>query len=220
MLPPDPSFPATALVVALLSYVVGATPFGWLAGKWKGIDIREHGSRNIGATNVIRVLGKGVGIPVFILDMLKGLVPVLLATRWGWGHPELGATGSQLLPVIAGLSAVLGHNFTFWLRFKGGKGVATSAGIMLGLAPFALLICLAVWLAVFRIWRYVALASIVAGVVLPLAVAGLGVWRGVWNTPLFVLALLTGVLAVVRHRSNIQRLLAGTENKFERRKKA
>ena len=151
----------TAMVL-VAAYAAGATPFGYLAGKLKGIDIREHGSGNIGATNVIRVLGKGIGIPVFVVDMLKGLVPVVLGAKWA----EARGVVSDW-PAIAGAAgAVLGHNFTFWLGFRGGKGIATSAGALMALLPVPLLVALGAWLAVFFGTRYVALASIAAAVVI------------------------------------------------------
>jgi glycerol-3-phosphate acyltransferase PlsY len=201
------------LLPVLLAYVVGATPFGWLAGRWRGIDLREHGSGNIGATNAVRVLGKRVGLPVFALDVLKGLLPVL-GTAW-WSVSQAAFTDhplvSQAVPVLAGLGAVLGHTFTFWLGFKGGKGVATSAGVMLGLAPLALLGAVAVWALSLKVWRYVSLSSILAGWTLPVAVV-VQAWRtGQMNGPLLVLSLLIAILVTVRHRSNIARLAAGTE---------
>ena len=167
-----PLWLALSLPVAL-AYVAGATPFGWLAGRLRGIDLRQHGSGNIGATNAVRVLGKSIGLPVFVLDMLKGWLPVP-ARRGGRtaepafaGHPM----AAQSAPVLAGLGAILGHTFTFWLGFKGGKGVATSAGVMFGLAPLALLAAVVVWGLCLKISRYVSLASIVSGWSLPVAVA-------------------------------------------------
>ena len=201
----------TDLIVFLAAYVIGATPFGYFAGKLKGIDIREHGSGNIGATNVLRTLGKGVGIPVFILDVLKGAVPVLLA--------QMLFSESDITAVLAALGTILGHTFTFWLGFKGGKGVATSGGAILALVPLALLGGLVAWLAVFYSTRYVALASIVAAVAIPVVVA---IQTLIWKSagyPLLVFSIVVGALVVWRHRSNITRLMDGTEHKFTRRKK-
>jgi glycerol-3-phosphate acyltransferase PlsY len=197
----------------VLAYVAGATPFGWLAGRWRGIDLREHGSGNIGATNAVRVLGKRVGIPVFILDMLKGLLPVLGASWWVGAQPVIAgnALAAQAVPVLAGLGAVLGHSFTFWLGFKGGKGVATSAGVMLGLAPAALAAAVVVWLVAVKLSRYVSLASILAGWALAVAVAVEAWLRGSLNFPVMALALLIAVLVTVRHRGNLARIAAGTE---------
>lgn len=213
------SIPVAAILLVAFAYFCGALPFGYLAGKMRGIDIRQHGSGNIGATNVLRVLGKGIGIPVFALDMLKGLLPTLLAA-YVMRRLGAGENVAALVSVFAAAASVLGHNYTFWLSFKGGKGIATSTGALLGLAPLALLIVLLVWIVVFYSTRYVALASIVAAMVLPIAMAGLMTWQGTWNHVLLGFGIVMGVLAVVRHRANIQRLLSGTENRFERKKKA
>lgn len=209
---PTPGF-LTLFLVFLLAYIAGATPFGFLVAKWKGVDIRKHGSGNIGATNVIRVMGKKVGIPVFALDFLKGLLPVIFVRNWALSHGLDPAWPS----LLAGLGAVMGHNFTFWLGFKGGKGVATSAGVMLALLPVALLAGLVVWLALFYSTRFVAVASIGAGAALPLAVIVQRALTGNPALPMLGFAVVIGGLAVWRHRSNIKRLLNGTENRFERR---
>ena len=203
------------LLPVVLAYVAGATPFGWLAGKWRGVDLRQHGSGNIGATNAVRVLGKRIGLPVFGLDVLKGWLPVVGAAWWAREQPGFAGhpLAAQSLPVLAGMGAVLGHTFTFWLGFKGGKGVATSAGVMLGLAPIALLAALAVWIVSLKTFRYVSLASILAGWTLPVAV-GISGWRlGTFNGPLLGLALLIAILVTVRHRSNLARIASGTEPK-------
>lgn len=207
--------PLTLFLVFLLAYIAGATPFGYVVARWKGVDIRKHGSGNIGATNVIRVMGKKVGIPVFVLDCLKGVLPVILARNWCQAH-GFDSTWPSLL---AGLGTVMGHNFTFWLGFKGGKGVATSAGVMLALLPMALLAGLVVWVALFYTTRFVAVASIGAGVALPLAVVVQRAVTGGPELPMLGFAVVIGGLAVWRHRSNIKRLLNGTENRFERRPK-
>lgn len=185
------------------AYVVGATPFGYLAGKMKGVDIRQHGSGNIGATNVIRVLGKGIGIPVFILDVLKGLLPVLCARWWNLGMD---------CQIAAALGAVLGHNFTLWLGYKGGKGVATSAGALFGLMWMPTLVAVVTWVVTFFSTRYVAVASLASAVILPVATA----WQNGFGS-LFGFSMALSLLAVWRHRSNIQRLRAGTENRFVRK---
>ncbi len=209
----------TILVLVLLAYVVGATPFGYLAGRLRGIDIRQCGSGNIGATNAIRVLGKGWGIPVFVLDLLKGWLPVLGAAWWAQQDPAFAAhpVAQQVAPVLAGLAAVIGHMATFWLGFKGGKGVATSAGIMIGLAPWPLLIALLAWLVSRKLWGYVSLASIIAGWTLLLAVLGQSWSRGIFNGPLTVLSAVLALLVTLRHRTNLRRIAAGTEPKVGRR---
>lgn len=210
--------PAVALLISAAGgYLSGSLPFGYWAGKLKGIDIRQHGSGNIGATNVIRVLGKGVGIPVFILDALKGWLPAWFA---GYTLAQQGA-GLEIVSagaVIAGLAAVLGHMFTFWLGFKGGKGVATTAGVLLGIAPLAMLGGLAVWLLFFFTTRYVSLASMMAGVGVVATMAVVMVRQGQWDFVMLGFGVLIMVLVIVRHRSNISRILAGTESKAGRKK--
>ena len=137
--------PEIATFVA--SYLFGATPFGYLAGRMRGMDIRQHGSGNIGATNAFRVLGKPTGITVFVLDFLKGLLPVLIA---GYLYPD-----SPFAALLAGIGAIVGHNFTFWLGFRGGKGIATSAGVLLALLPIAMLVGLVVWFILFFATRLI-----------------------------------------------------------------
>lgn len=194
----------------VLGFASGSLPFGYLAGRLRGIDIREHGSKNIGATNVIRVLGKGIGIPVFVLDLLKGLLPCLIM--------KSGGVDSAVL-VVTGLSAILGHMFTPWLGFKGGKGVATAAGVLLGIAPLPMLVGLAVWFAFFFTTRYVSLASMMAG----LGVAGTMLVQmlrtGAWDGVLLGFGVLLAGLVILRHRANIGRLLAGTEPKAGQKKR-
>jgi glycerol-3-phosphate acyltransferase PlsY len=205
------------LLAALAGYISGATPFGYFGGRLKGIDIREHGSGNIGATNVIRVCGKGVGIPVFILDVLKGWLPAWLALRWFQGH---GATVevATSAAIVAGIAAVMGHNFTFWLKGKGGKGIATSTGALLAVAQVAVGVALVVWYATLKISRYVSLASMVAGVAVPVTLVVMMARSGVWNGILLGFGVVLAVLAIVRHKANIQRLLAGTESKVGQKK--
>lgn len=193
------------LWIVLLGYLLGSIPNGLLVGRLRGIDIRQHGSGNIGATNVFRVLGKGLGILVFLLDAGKGL----LAVRLAMAMAQPG--GAELAGVIAAISCILGHNFPLWLKFKGGKGIATSAGVLIGLLPLATLMVFALWGVVFVVTRYVSLASIVAALALPVVV-----WMLAGQGALFYFALAAGVLAVVRHKSNIQRLLNGTENRFKK----
>src|SRR5438132_8423532 len=151
----------TLAIVLVVSYLLGSIPFGYLAGEIAGVDIRETGSGNIGATNVLRVLGKPYGYAVFVLDFLKGLgavkISVLITTRVRpeWGSPEI-------FGIIAAASAVVGHCFPLWLKFRGGKGVATSAGALFALMPLAMLIGVAIWILIFWLTRYVSLASVIA----------------------------------------------------------
>jgi glycerol-3-phosphate acyltransferase PlsY len=225
----------------LLAFLMGSIPFGLLMAKSRGIDIRAHGSGNIGATNVLRVMGKKFGIPCLLLDMLKGFIPVAIAVNLiqitgrpvqvPLGLPEAwvvkiaagDALKAQIAHIATALAAVLGHNYSPWAGFKGGKGIATSAGVLLGLMPFAVLLLLVVWLLLFFTTRYVSLASIGSACVLPLLTLW-GSWHhgriqdGTWNKPLFVFTLIIAVLAVWKHRTNIQRLRTGTENRFERKR--
>ena len=208
----------TSICLIAFAYFCGALPFGYWAGRLKGIDIRQHGSKNIGATNVIRVLGKKIGIPVFILDVLKGALPTMVAEWWMQNrYPDEPGTAT-LVAVLCAAAAVLGHTFTFWLGFKGGKGVATTAGGLLGLEPLALVIGLAAWIITFYASRYVALASIVAAIVLPIAMAVLMIYRDRLNWVLLGFGIVMGVLVIVRHRANIARMIAGTENRFAKKK--
>lgn len=202
------------LVAAVAAYIIGATPFGYLAGRMRGVDIREHGSGNVGATNVIRVLGKGIGLPVFALDVVKGWLPVMLA-RWVLERQGIPSVWPE---IAAAVGAVLGHNFTFWLRFKGGKGIATSAGGFLALVPIPLVVAIIVWALLFLTTRYVAVGSIGAAIAVPASAAVLHAWRGEPALPLVGFATVVGLLAIWRHRSNIRRLLKGTENRFTRKK--
>lgn len=199
-----------ALFSALLGYLLGSIPCGFLVARTQGIDIRKYGSGNIGATNVVRALGKKWGVLVFVLDVLKGVAAVLLAERF------FGMTAG--LGIVAGIACILGHNFPVWLGFKGGKGVATSGGVLIGLAPLAALVGTLTWVIVFYSSRYVSAASVAAALVLPVVV-----WATAWveGQPAGVLlwfSLLVSVLAIWRHKSNIQRLLAGTEHRFEKKK--
>lgn len=202
-----------ALAVGLLlSYLLGSIPFGYLAGRLCGVDLRREGSGNIGATNTMRVLGKRWGYPVFLLDFAKGVVPVVLlgqlVPRWT-GEPV--AEGWLL---AAGVLSIVGHNFPVWLRFRGGKGIATSAGVIAALYPlWYFLGALAFWWILLFSFRFVSLASIGAGVAL--IVLGIVVsWLGGISYLLGGVSILIGLLGLWRHRSNMARLRAGTEPRF------
>lgn len=199
------------LLAALGAFLLGSIPTGYLVARAKGVDIRRHGSGNIGATNVFRTLGKPLGIVVFFTDALKGFGAVWLATRFGDACPWTG--------IVAAVAAIAGHNYTPWLGFKGGKGIATSAGVLLALMPWAVLAIALVWISVFKISGYVSLASICASAALPLAVGALWYAGCGGNGPLLGFALLISALAIWRHRSNIERLRAGTESRFAGQKK-
>jgi glycerol-3-phosphate acyltransferase PlsY len=201
--------------LALLgAYFLGSIPSGYLAGRLKGIDIRQAGSGNIGATNTFRTLGKTAGIAVLLGDACKGFV----ACRWlaPWIYSWVGQPAHAFpvpVPLAAGVAAILGHNYTCWLRFKGGKGIATSAGVFIALAWQALLATLAGWILVFALSRYVSLASITAALLLPVMV---WFWGG--SAVLAGITVFLSLMALYKHRSNIQRLLAGTEPRFGRKK--
>jgi len=205
------NLPLTVLMCVLVSYGIGSMPFGlWIGLLWKGIDIRTLGSKNIGATNVLRVLGPGPGITVFLLDTLKGAVGVLLAY-------QLGVTTQLAMPflVLIGLCAVLGHTFSPFLRFSGGKGIATSLGVLLALGWQVGLIGLGVWIIVVSLTRFVSLASLIAA--LSLVFAAYFTLHGAQQTWMMGLCVLLFILVTVKHRPNIQRLLAGTEAKLGQR---
>ena len=207
-----------------LAFFCGSIPFGLLIGRARGIDIRQHGSKNIGATNVGRVLGRRAGFTCFVLDVLKGLIPALLAgllaalLRPSPFDGPIAPRDAWLWLAVMG-AAVLGHMYSPWVGFKGGKGVATGLGAMLGLYPYMTvpaLTAFAIWTLVVTLWRYVSLASIVAALSLPLLVAGwslAGPSRSVEASllPFIAVAAVLGLLVVWRHRGNIRRLLAGTE---------
>jgi len=193
-----------AVIGAVGGFLSGSIPFGYFAGRMRGIDIRQHGSGNIGATNVIRVLGKGIGIPVFVLDMLKGWVPVLVMRGQG---------AESWVLVAAGLCAILGHMFTPWLGFKGGKGVATAAGVLLGIAWIPMLVGLGVWLFFYFGTRYVSLASMMSGLGVAGTMAVQMGYAGQWDWVLLGFGLVLALLVILRHRANIGRLIAGTEPK-------
>jgi len=206
-------FTGAYIVVLVTGYFLGSVPSGFLAGKARGIDVRTAGSGNIGATNVFRVLGKTAGSIVLACDAFKGFAAA-------WWTPSLavhffpGAEPQrQNLALAAGVAAILGHNFTCWLKFKGGKGIATSGGVVMAWAPLACITALALWGIVFLSTKYVSLASIAAALILPFAV---WYWHGGPTMTLVMAAL--SALAIYKHKGNIQRLLNGTENRVGTKK--
>lgn len=189
-----------AALVAL-AYLLGSIPTGLLLGKAYGIDVRKEGSGNIGATNLYRTVGRKVGAMTLAGDCLKGLLPVL-AVKYSSLPPDFAAW--------VGLAAFCGHVFSLFLKFKGGKGVATALGVFLALAPMAVAIAIAVFAAIMSSWRYVSLGSIAAAAIMPVAVA----LRG-GNRALVTVTLIIAVIVILRHHENIRRLIAGTENRFK-----
>jgi glycerol-3-phosphate acyltransferase PlsY len=200
---------------ALAAYLIGSVPTGFVVGKAKGMDIRTVGSGNIGATNVFRILGKPAGILVLLADAFKGWISVAVVAK-ALGEcfaPRAGVMVGEWFQIVAAVFAVLGHNYTFWLRFKGGKGIATSAGVLLALVPVAFGITLGIWILVLVLSRYVSLASISAGFALPFAA-----WAVGRSLTIIVVTAVLGALAIYKHRPNIQRLLNGTEHRFGRKR--
>lgn len=202
------------LPVVVGAFLLGSIPTGYLVARARGIDIRQHGSGNIGATNVFRTLGKPLGIFVFVADALKGFAAVFAA-----GCVPADGPASEWLGIAAAVAVIAGHNYTPWLGFKGGKGIATSAGVLLALMPLAVAAMAVVWFSLFTLTRYVSIASIGAAAVLPVAVWVMWQTATGGNGPLFAFSLLISALAIWRHRSNIERLRQGTESRFERGKK-
>ncbi|HXF09439.1 MAG TPA: glycerol-3-phosphate 1-O-acyltransferase PlsY [Desulfuromonadaceae bacterium] len=215
------------IVVAIVAYLLGSIPTGYLVAKAKGIDIRTVGSGNIGATNALRVLGKPAGIFVLLADCAKGYAAVWLC----WflmDHYIVVNLDRELAPIVAGICAVLGHNYTCWLKFKGGKGIATTAGVYLALAPLALGIAFAVFVVALLATRYVSVGSISAAIALPTTI-----WVMLWiqnrsphghvddsipvtSQEIFfgIVTTALGALAIYKHRANIKRLMNGTENRL------
>ena len=204
-----------AAALALGAYLIGSFPSGYIVGRIEGVDLRTVGSGNIGATNALRVLGKKWGYLVFAADFLKGLLAVRVGFAAGSHFPPEHAI---LGGIIAAVFAMVGHIFPVWLRFKGGKGIATSGGIMIALFPgWVFLFGLVNWVAFFYATRYVSVASIAAAISFPIS-SGFLMFFGRCDWRLVVIATLMCALAVWRHKSNIERLLSGTEKKFEKKR--
>ena len=209
------------IVTALAAYFVGSIPTGFLVAKSKGIDIRKVGSGNIGATNVFRALGNVAGSFVLAADGLKGFAACWWLCDAMIARFAVPAEQQEIFRIVAGAAVVLGHNYTCWLHFKGGKGVATTGGAFFALAPMAAGIAVAVWLVVFALGRYVSLASIVAAFALAVAVWVMPKYRLTeYGWPLRLVTTGLSVLVVAKHRTNIQRLAAGTESRVGRKRPA
>ena len=203
------------LLAAAPGYLCGALPWGlWLGRALRGVDVREHGSRNLGATNVYRVLGPGLGIATLVLDVLKGALPV-------WALPALPVMagfpgGREWCAVTVGLVAVAGHLWTCFAGFKGGKGVATTVGVLLALAPAAFGVFIGVFVLTVALSRYISLGSVLGSVAFVATLA----WRSAGNvrSPTLVVGALMAVLVVARHRENLRRLARGQERRFSFKK--
>lgn len=207
---------AIVLGIVAIAYLIGSVPSGYLVARIAGVDIRKVGSGNVGATNVTRVLGKRFGYPVFLLDCLKGIAAVEVAEILARGS-QFGTAAVEILGVVAAIFSVIGHSFPIWLGFKGGKGVATSIGTLFALSWVAGLIVGLVWIVVFYVTRFVSLASLVAAIALPAAVEILFLCNKLASPVLLYFSLCLTAIVVLRHRSNISRLLKGTEPRFVRK---
>jgi glycerol-3-phosphate acyltransferase PlsY len=205
-----------AILCCTLGYLFGSFPAGYFAGRLAGVDVRKAGSGNIGATNVLRVLGKKWGYPVFAIDAFKGFAAVrvafFLVKYWPAAKPY-----AEYFAILTAIASIVGHTCPVWLRFKGGKGVATSAGALFGLLPWVVPVVLLVWFVVFETTRYVSLASIVAAIALPIIVSLFARWNLVDSYALIYFSILISLLVLWRHRSNFSRLLKGTEQRFNRK---
>jgi len=201
------------ILVAVAAYFLGSIPTGFLVAQAKGIDIRTVGSKNMGATNVFRTLGKGPGILVLLVDGLKGFAAAAWLCDLLLQYFTVPNDQVLTVHVIAGIFAVLGHNYTCWLWFKGGKGIATTAGVYFALAPLSVSIAIGVWIILFVTTRYVSVASIAAAVALPTAV-----WITKDSMLLGIVTTVLCAMAIFKHKANIQRLIAGTENRIQFKK--
>jgi glycerol-3-phosphate acyltransferase PlsY len=217
----DMTIEAKLGILAVLAYFIGAIPFGLVVGKIKGIDPRHAGSGNIGATNVGRLLGKRYFAIVFALDLLKGFIPMLVTSAMVRHIPD--TQKPYLLWMLVGAAAVIGHLFPIYLKFNGGKGVATSAGLLLGMFPFLTLpgvVCMSTFVLVFKLTRTVSLGSIAAALAFAptYIIAGLAFGWPVFGRqlPLLIFSLLLSSIIIYKHRSNIRRLIAGTEHVFHK----
>ena len=198
------------VLLILIAYVLGSIPNAlWVGKTFKNIDVREHGSKNTGSTNAARVLGPKLGVFTLILDILKGALPTYLGIVLG-ANLLTRITGIDKLDIIViGMAAILGHTFSLFLKFKGGKAVATTLGVFLVLVPYAILILLVVFFVIFGLTKYVSLASVISAVALPIAV-----YFTTRHIPLTILGIIIGLLVIIRHKENIKRLINGTESKL------
>jgi glycerol-3-phosphate acyltransferase PlsY len=196
--------------LAVIAYVIGSIPFGFMVGKSRGLDLRTIGSRNIGTTNVYRALGLRIAILVFILDVTKGVVGTRVL-------PAVWDTGMSIthMRFICGIAVIVGSVASIFMRFRGGKGVAVAVGVFLGLQPIATAICIGIWAILVASFRYASLGSICGAAALPILIVVFERGR-VGADPVFYLALVVAAIVAVRHTANIRRLIAGTENRIGR----
>ncbi|WP_448821528.1 glycerol-3-phosphate 1-O-acyltransferase PlsY [Cetobacterium sp.] len=194
------------LIFVVIAYVFGSFPSGvWLGKVTKNIDIREYGSKSSGATNAYRILGPKYGIMVLMLDALKGYIPLYLASLFAIGGIYI---------ILLGLVAILAHTFSFFIQFKGGKGVATSLGVFLFLMPKVVGILILVFILIVGVSKYISLGSVVCAGLLPILAYFMPVKEGVPRIPLVIISLIVGIFVIYKHKANIQRLMDGKENKF------
>jgi glycerol-3-phosphate acyltransferase PlsY len=205
----------TLVVVTVGSYLLGSIPFGYLIGRIRGVDVRRTGSGNVGAPNGARVIGKRYGYGVFVLDFFKGFWAVEISTVLATGPPP-SWNSPELFGMIAAVSSVVGHCYPPWLRFKGGKGVATSAGAVFALTTVGGLIGLATWIVIFWMTRYVSVASVTAAFVLPIVIFAIS-WQNQSVRTIFYFSVCAAAVVIWRHRSNLSRLMHGTEPRFTRK---
>ncbi len=205
------------VILIIGAYLLGSIPFGLIIAKAHGKDLRSIGSGNIGSTNLSRALGRKWAYFCFFLDVTKGLIPTLFAANLISSPPSIS---ELFLALATGCAAVLGHIFSIYIKFKGGKGVATSFGVALGLWPYytiCAVIALLIWVVVVLVWRYISMASMAASAAFPLTLAIVIILMPHWNFselwPLLIAAVAIPVMVIVRHRGNIKRIIAGTESK-------
>ena len=202
-------------ILIVVAYILGSIPNAlWIGKVFKGIDVREHGSKNTGSTNAARVLGAKLGILTLILDISKGAIPVALSFFMKADLLENMTGISNLDPIMIGIFAIIGHSFSLFMKFKGGKAVATTVGVFTVLVPKALLLAAVVFFVIFALTRYVSVSSIIAATSLPIFIFFL-----YWDVPYTIFGGIIAILIIVKHKSNIQRLLNGTESKFTINKK-
>ena len=209
----------TLTAIAVLSYLLGAIPFAYLIGRINGVDIRKHGSGNVGATNVTRTVGKGAGRLCFLCDLLKGMIPVLVVKILI--DKQVIEDPYAIALLLAAFCPIAGHMWSIFLKFKGGKGISTAGGGLLILAPWSFLTAIIVWVVVFLYSRFVSLASILAAAVMGLSVVVYSAAIESCHKPaaIQIYLVLLAILTILKHISNIKRLLNGTENRFEKKKK-